>query len=95
MNIVFQQRAEIALRSLAPAEKKKITKEIDSLMASNFKEVLLSPKLHKLVGLSPAKLYSYRASKKLRLILSICEDKWIVEDIIHPDRLNRLFSFQG
>jgi hypothetical protein len=91
MNIVFQQRAEIALRSLAPAEKKKITKVIASLRAS---EGLISPKLHKLVGLSPTKLYSYPANHRLNLIISITEDQLIVEDIIHHDRLNRLFSVQ-
>lgn len=94
MDIVFQQRAEVAFRSLAPAEKKKITKAIDSIRTSDSKEALISPKLQKLVGLSPTKLYSYPANHRLNLIISITQDKWIVEDIIHHDRLNRLFSVQ-
>ena len=63
-------------------------------MASDSKEGLIPPKLHKLVGLSPAKLYSYQATHRLNLIISITQDKWIVEDIIHHERLNRLFSVQ-
>jgi len=90
MKLVMQRRAEIALRSLESAEQKQITRaldELDSAVPASFNE---SPKIYKLLPVLGEKIYVYRGSKKLRLILSVKDDICTVEDIIDSDRLDRL-----
>ncbi|MFZ4557074.1 MAG: hypothetical protein ACOYN8_11975 [Pseudanabaena sp.] len=95
MKVILQQRAEIARRSLILSEKNQVVKAIASLNELNFEKALSSPNFHKLAGLSQTQLYAYRVNSRLRLIISIDEDKWIVEDIVdHLGHLNRLFSLQ-
>lgn len=95
MKVILQQRAEIARRSLVSSEKNQVVKAIASLSELNFEKALISPNFHKLAGLSQTQLYAYRVNNRLRLIISIDEDKWIVEDIVdYLGHLNRLFSLQ-
>lgn len=92
MNITFQHRAEIALRSLEPMEKEQINKVIKLLIKFNSKEALNSNKIHKLSRaneLTKEGLYSYRANNRLRLIMSVNNDDCVIEDIVDCERLNK------
>jgi hypothetical protein len=89
MHIVVQRRAEIALRSLGKLEQKQITRALAELSAAN--RTRLNRKLHSLAkSLSDKKLFVYRASPKLRLILSFEGDVCTIEDVVDHDRLDRL-----
>jgi plasmid maintenance system killer protein len=95
MDITLQRRAEIAQRSLALAEKKRVATVLETLVAANPQEILSSEKLTKLSEGALGKLYAYQINRRLRLIISWNEDKWCVEDIVDYDRLNRLFPLQN
>ncbi len=96
MHILKQRRVEIALRSLGPREQKKIKRVLSALSAADWTQLRKSPDLHKLAtGYSDKKLFIYRATPKLRLILSLEGDTCTVEDIVDRDRLHRLIAQRG
>ncbi len=91
MNITFHRRAEIALRSLDLKEQQQITQVVKKLIAvNNPNENFVKTKLHKLATKSPMSLYSYRGNNRLKLIISIDNNEWVVEDIIDRDRFEQL-----
>lgn len=93
MSIPIQRRAEIALRSLHPTERRRVLRALATLEATEPQIALASGKLHRLVDAAPeGNLYSYRGSQRLRVILSRDQASWTVEDIVDHDRLNRIFS---
>lgn len=91
MNITFHRRAEIALRSLDLKEQQQITQVVEKLLAvNNPNENFVKTKLHKLATKPPTSLYSYRGNNRLKLIISIDNNEWVVEDIIDHDRFKQL-----
>lgn len=96
MQILIQRRAEISLRSLGQVEQKQIARALDELTAADPTLLYKSPKLHKLTaGFSDKRLYVYRGSPKLRLILSFEGDTCTVEDVVDHHRLDRLTIKRG
>ena len=96
MNIFLQRRAEIALRSLDKTEQKRILRSLSIIEAIDRVTLAQDPKFRKLAtGFSGKKLYIYKGSPKIRLILSIEEDVCTVEDIVDHDRLSRLIAQRG
>ena len=91
MQLHLHRRAEVSLRSLEPAEQKRIHRALAEL-SHELKLPYSSPKLQKVsAGFSGKRLYVYKASPRLRLILSLEADECTVEDIVDHDRLHRLF----
>jgi hypothetical protein len=76
---------------LGGADRKKVARSLHELAATNTSNLNRLPKLHKLVaGFSAKKLYVYRASPRLRLVLSFEADTCHVEDIVDHERLSHL-----
>ena len=91
MEIHFRRRSEISFRSLSDADKRKIDRSLQELAATDTRSLHSLPKLHKLAsGFSAKKLYAYRATTRLRLVLTFEADVCHVEDIVDHDRLGRL-----
>lgn len=95
MNVQFEGRAEIALRSLDPPGREKVQAAIQVLKKTDLGKLKGSQKLRALKLASQEKLYSFRVDKILRLILSASPSQWTVEDIMHHDRLARLLPANG
>ena len=96
MHVLIQRRAEIAMRSLGKIEQNRILRALSVLLAADWTQLYRGPKLHKLAtGLSGKKLFIYKGSPKLRLILSLEGDTCTVEDIVDHDRLDRLIALRG
>ena len=96
MEVLIQRRTEVAIRSLGQSEQKHILRALIELQSIDFKELNRHPKVYKLsAGYSKVDLYIYRGSPKLRLIFLAKGDSCIIEDVIHHDRLKRLFHEKG
>lgn len=95
MHLDIRKTAEVALRSLPNTEQRQMLRVLDSLSSSSQAEFSRDPKAHKLVTRSGERLYSYRGSQKLRIVLSIHGDSLVVEDIVDHDRLERMLSHRG
>lgn len=96
MHLSIERRAEIALRSLQKSERKHVERALNELLSSDRAALQQSPKLHKLAsGFSGRKLFVYRASPKLRLVVSLEDDVCVLEDIVDHDRLDRLLKREG
>lgn len=96
MHLRIERRAEIALRSLQKIEQKHIDRALNELLALDQATLRHSPKIHVLMsGLSGRKLFVYRGSPKLRLVLSFEGETCILEDIVDHDRLGRLVKREG
>lgn len=95
MNVHLQDRAEVALRSLDPPEREKVDAALRMLKETDLDGLRGSQKLRALKLASQEKLYSFRASNILRLIVSYRPSKWVVEDIMERDRLARLLPANG
>jgi hypothetical protein len=93
MQLLLHRRAEIALRSLPEADRFKIKFALANLVGADLKQFLKNTKLKKLAtGISDKKLFIYRGSTNLRIILSFEGDTCTVEDIVARDRLDRLIT---
>lgn len=93
MQMLIQRRAEIALRSLQKIEQKQIDRSLRELSEQDRSTLQRSQKLHMLVsGFSGKKLFVYRGSTKLRLILSFDGETCVVEDLVDHDRIDRLVA---
>ncbi|MNK93646.1 hypothetical protein D3C87_1138190 [compost metagenome] len=91
MQLRIERRAEIALRSLQKVDQKHIDRALTELVALDRVALRSSPKLRILMSdLSGKKLFVYRGSLKLRLVLSFEGDTCVLEDIVNHDRLMRL-----
>jgi plasmid maintenance system killer protein len=81
MKTNIQHRAEIALRSLPPEEKKQVSNSLDFIKKSDLKKLLHSSNLKKLKTLMEKDLYSFSANNGLRVIFSLHDDECVIEDI--------------
>lgn len=91
MHLRMERRAEIAFRSLQKTERKHVERALNELVSVDRATLQQSPKFYKLVtGFSGRKLFVYKASLKLRLVISFADDICVVEDIVDHDRLDRL-----
>lgn len=91
MILLFERRAEIAIRSVRGGERKKLDRAIQTLAATPPNELFRHPNIRKvLVGPDSTALYIYGGGMKLRIILAIEGEKCTVLDIADHDRLERL-----
>lgn len=91
MDLRIERRAEIALRSLQKSEQKHIDRALNELVAFDQATLRHGSKIHMLMsGLSGRKLFIYRGSPKLRLVLSFEDETCVLEDIVDHDRLDQL-----
>ena len=95
MNLIVHRRAEVALRSLAPIDQKKIINAFEKIEYSSFEDLAKSRKFKKIRVATGEKLYLFQGTKRLRIVLSKESDSWIVEDIVDHDRLSRLLPKGG
>ena len=96
MQLRIERRAEIALRSLQKIEKKRIDRALNELLEFDQTTLRHSPKIHMLMsGISGSKLFVYRGSPKLRLVLSFEDETCVLEDIVDHERLGRLVKQEG
>ncbi|MEM8831954.1 MAG: hypothetical protein AAGE96_21755 [Cyanobacteria bacterium P01_G01_bin.19] len=92
MEIKIERRANIALRSLQQNEQRQIAKALEKIESAQFEDLYKDYNFKKLENILDKDLYTYRGNPQLRLILSIENNVCIVEDIIAPDKLDRLVS---
>lgn len=91
MNLIFERRAEIALRSLRGADRKEVARAIHMLESIPKYELFNHHSIHKgLFGSDSTALYILDAGMRLRLVLSIEGEACIVLDIADYNRLGRL-----
>jgi hypothetical protein len=96
MELLIHRRAEIALRSLQKADQVGIERALmkvsalDRIALSRDHNFRLLP-----IGFYGRKIATYRATKRLRLVLAFENDACIVEDIIAHDRLDKLINREG
>ncbi len=95
MQLKLERRAEIALRSLTQIEQRHVIRALNEISAVTPEELWLSRKLHKVISASGEKLYVYRSSLRLRLVLSVEGDSCTIEDLVYHDRLDRLLLKRG
>lgn len=96
MELLIQRRAEIALRSLQKSEQAGIRRAL--LKLSQIDRTELSRSHHfKLYAthFSGKKIAVYRATPRLRLILSLEGDACIIEDIVDRERVERVVNREG
>lgn len=97
MDLLFERRAKIALRSLQGVDLKKVERALQALQAAAPSELFRDPHIRKVsVGPDSTTLYVYGSGSgmRLRLIFAIEGEKCILLDIADHDRLERLL-FQG
>jgi len=96
MQLLIHRRAEIAFRSLQKLEQKKISSAFNELFATDRAVLFKNPKFYIIAsGFSGKKIFGFKGSSKLRLVLSFDNDTCTVEDIVNHDRLERLIAKGG
>jgi hypothetical protein len=96
MQLRIERRAEVALRSLEKIEQRHISRSLNELLASDRATLTRSPKIHILsANQSGRKLFVYRGSPKLRLVLSFENETCVLEDIVDHDRLGKVIGREG
>jgi hypothetical protein len=90
MELVIQQRAEIAIRSLSRFEQTQVRWALDEISAVASNDLYQSAKFRKLRVGSGETFYVYRGNPRLRLLLSIHGDRCTIEDVVDHDKLSRL-----
>jgi hypothetical protein len=97
MLLIVERRAEIALRSLQPMERKRVERSLQELLTADRSELRGNPKFHALRSERSGKqLFVYVGTPKLRLIISFPDgDTCLVQDIVDHDRLDRLMRHEG
>lgn len=95
MDITIQRGAEIALRSLSLQDRSKLQHAIELLQSIPQEELINSGKLRPQKVLSGEKIYVYRGTAQLRMILSYTDQIWTLEDIMDHARLDRLLAKRG
>lgn len=96
MNLKFERRAEIALRSLRGKDQKQVSRALHILEATPPNKLFPNSKVHKFPS-NPdsAPLYVYGGGMRLRLILAIDGETCTVLDVVDRDRLSRLLPQGG
>jgi hypothetical protein len=90
MVLVVERRAEIAIRSLSRLEQAQVRRALDEIGAIAPDELCQSSKFQNFRGGSGETFYVYPGAPSLKLILSINDDKYTIEDVIDRDKLSRL-----
>ena len=91
MTVTVHPRAEIALGTLAVKEQETFLHGLERLETHDRESLASSGQLRALAG--PAEgLYAFRASHRLRAVLSVHNNGWVVEDIVRPARLRHLLG---
>jgi len=95
-DITLHRRAEKGLRGLSKTEKRKAISAITRIGEAEWQDILRDRNLHKLTGsLGGEKLYSYKSSPRIRLIIRhLGENKILIEDIASHDTLRRYFNWR-
>lgn len=92
--IIIHPRAEKGLRGLPSTERRNVLSIITRLRDNEWKDILHDRNLHQLRMKEGMKLYSYRASPRIRLIIRLLENKKIIiEDVASYDTLQRYFNW--
>lgn len=94
MQVILERRAEVALRSLADAERTKVARAFAKLSELDQHGLSRHLLVHRLSGL-PVQLYSYRVSDILRIVFSVQSDRIVIQDITNFDRLKHLTGGLG
>lgn len=90
----LHRRAEKGLRGLSSIERKRALSAIRLISKSNWNEIANDRNLHLILGNEDKKLYTYRSSPKIRLILSYLGGNSVqIEDIVSHDALQRYFNW--
>jgi mRNA-degrading endonuclease RelE of RelBE toxin-antitoxin system len=96
MQLRIERRAEIALRSLQKTEQRYIERALNELQASDRATLRHNSKIRIIASSLPGrKLFVYKGSAKLRLVLSFDDDTCVIEDVVDHDRLDRLLKREG
>ena len=96
MQLHIERRAEIALRSLQKNEQNQINRALNELLDLDRATLMQSPRLNILAsGFSSRKLFVYKGSPTLRLVLTFDDDMCVLEDVVYHDRLDRLVKREG
>ena len=96
MDLRIERRAEIALRSLQARERGKILAALTRLQMSSITDLRNNPKLYPLKSTDhDRRLFVYKGTEQLRLILSIHDDICVLEDIIDHARIDQLIKREG
>ena len=90
MNLIFERRAEIALRSLRGIDQKRVQRALQELRVLEPREVTSHQRVHRLAGSQSEPLYVYNTAKRLRLVFTIDAEDCRLIDIVDRDRLDRL-----
>lgn len=91
--LVLHRRVQKGLRGLPGSVRHKVSKSLSFLQNLPKDELLRNPHVHAL-KLPDEKLYSFKATPKLRLIFIIEKDKTYVLDIASHDALKRYFKWR-
>lgn len=96
MNLELSRRAEVALRSLGEIEKRHFRRTFAELETVQPTDLSRHRKVHLLRLPDPGreKLYIVKATPRLRAIMSIKENTYLIEDIVDHDRLTQLSYFR-
>jgi hypothetical protein len=93
MQLEIHGRAQIQFRYLAKSDQKRVHSALAELTAAEPGLLFQNGNLESLrAGLTTKKMYAYRVSSELGLILSLEGDKCTVEDILNYDRILRAVS---
>jgi mRNA-degrading endonuclease RelE of RelBE toxin-antitoxin system len=93
--ITLHRRAEKGLRGLSSIERRKALLAIDRISEGKWRDILKDRNLRQLRVTEGEKLYSYRSSPRIRLIIRHLEENRIqIEDIASHDTLRRYFNWR-
>ena len=96
MNLLFERRAEIAMRSLRGIDLKQVQRLLYELGALRSSEIFRHHKIHKLATPSGEPLYVYGSGgTNLRIVMKIVGENCLIIDIVDRDRLARILSDRG
>ena len=94
ITVNLHRRAEKGLRGLSSIERKKALSAISLISKSNWNEIINDRNLQLMRGNEDKKLYTYRSSPKIRIILSYLGGNTVqIEDIVSHDSLQRYFNW--
>lgn len=88
--IELTRRAHAAMRLLEPDEEAAVAKALDYIRDTSTTKEGLPQKARVLALPTPDKFYSFPATPRLRIVLSLSQEGWVVEDILDHRRIDRL-----
>lgn len=95
MNLLFERRTEIAMRSLRGTDQKQVQRALHELQALEPKDIFHHHKIRKLAASLSEPLYVYGGGIRLRLVLKIEGENCRIIDVVDHDRLDRLLQNGG